>query len=64
MVCSSTKGAHKLKVLPEQPDPATQSRIGSDEDEDEDDEVPYILGRASDGDAEGDDDEAEVCGSP
>ncbi|KAB5590841.1 Sad1-interacting factor 2 [Ceratobasidium theobromae] len=53
-------GAHKLKVLPEQPDPATQSRVGSDEDGDGDDEEPYLLGRASDGDAEGDDEDAEV----
>ncbi|QRV81991.1 Sad1-interacting factor 2 [Ceratobasidium sp. AG-Ba] len=55
----STKVAHKLKVLPEQPDPATQSRIGSEEDEDDDEEGPHVA-RVSDGDAEGDEDEAEV----
>ncbi|KAJ1302059.1 hypothetical protein OPQ81_000893 [Rhizoctonia solani] len=56
----STKGAHKLKVLPEQPDPATQSRIGSDEDEDEDDEEAHLVGKTSDGDVEADDEDAEV----
>ncbi|CAE6406022.1 unnamed protein product [Rhizoctonia solani] len=56
----STKGAHKLKVLPEQPDPATQSRIGSDEDADEDDEQAHLIGKASDGDADVDDEDAEV----
>ncbi|CAE6368259.1 unnamed protein product, partial [Rhizoctonia solani] len=56
----STKGAHKLKVLPEQPDPATQSRIGSDEDGDEDDEEAHLIGKASDGDADADDEDAEV----
>ncbi len=34
----STKAAHKLKVLPEQPDPPTQSRIIEEEDKDADDE--------------------------
>ncbi|GAB1522365.1 sporulation protein rmd1 [Rhizoctonia solani] len=56
----STKGAHKLKVLPEQPDPATQSRIGSDEDGDEDDEEARLIGKTSDGDADADDEDAEV----
>jgi hypothetical protein len=56
----STKGAHKLKVLPEQPDPATQSRIGSDEDGDEDDEEDHLIGKAGDGDADADDEDAEV----
>ncbi|KAG8743200.1 hypothetical protein FRC10_000271 [Ceratobasidium sp. 414] len=51
--------AHKLKVLPEQPDPATQSRIGSDAEDDDDEEGPHV-GRTSDGDVEGDEDEAEV----
>ncbi|KAG9076789.1 hypothetical protein FS749_011381, partial [Ceratobasidium sp. UAMH 11750] len=55
----STKVAHKLKVLPEQPDPATQSRIGSDAEDDDDEEGPHV-GRTSDGDVEGDEDEAEV----
>ncbi|KAG9127810.1 hypothetical protein FRC07_009002 [Ceratobasidium sp. 392] len=55
----STKVAHKLKVLPEQPDPATQSRIGSDAEDDDDEEGP-LVGRISDGDLEGDEDEAEV----
>ncbi|KAF8599320.1 DUF155-domain-containing protein [Ceratobasidium sp. AG-I] len=56
----STKVAHKLKVLPEQPDPATQSRIGSDAEEDDEDEELINAGKMSDGDAEGDDEEPEV----
>jgi hypothetical protein len=62
VIIRSTKVAHKLKVLPEQPDPATQSRIGSDAEEDDDDEGD-IVGKTSDGDIEGDEDEAEVRGS-
>ncbi|KAG8775341.1 hypothetical protein FRC12_001546 [Ceratobasidium sp. 428] len=57
---SSTKVAHKLKVLPEQPDPATQSRIGSDAEDDDDDEEGPLVGKTSDGEFDGDEDEAEV----
>ena len=62
-IIRSTKVAHKLKVLPEQPDPATQSRIGSDAEEDDEDEDLITAGKTSDGDAEGDDEEPEVRGS-
>jgi hypothetical protein len=55
----TTKAAHKLKVLPEQPEPATPSRvIPEEEEEDGDDEEEEATASASD--AAEDDEEVEV----
>jgi hypothetical protein len=55
----TTKAAHKLKVLPEQPEPAAPSRvIPEEEEEDGDDEEEEAT--VSGSDAADDDDEVEV----
>lgn len=52
----TTKAAHKLKVLPEQPEPSTQSKITiGEEDGDGDDEEEEVT--ASESDAEDEEDE-------
>lgn len=52
----TTKAAHKLKVLPEQPEPSTQSKIAiGEEDGDGDDEEEEVT--ASESDAEDEEDE-------
>jgi hypothetical protein len=55
----TSKAAHKLKVLPEHPDPPTQSKIASEEDEDGGDEEGDATGSTSE--VDDDDDEVEVC---
>lgn len=57
----TTKAAHKLKVLPEQPDPPTQSKIINEEDEDGDGDDEDEDATASTSEPEDDDDdEVEV----
>ncbi|KAF8308201.1 DUF155-domain-containing protein [Clavulina sp. PMI_390] len=58
----TTKAAHKLKVLPEQPEPPTQSKIVAGEEDgdgdDEDDEEEEVT--ASESDADDDEDDVEL----